>query len=71
MMMIVLHTFYTALLSGVLEKHNENEYWWEDNNDPITVEVINIKQQKYIVRRYWENGNKAWEREYQNGQQIK
>jgi len=67
--MINLHTFYTALLSGVLKKHNENEYWWEYENGPITVEMADISQQRYIVRRYWENGNKVWEKEFQHNQQ--
>jgi len=65
--MIDLHTFYTALLSGVLEKHNENEYWWEGENDPFTVEIVDLSQQKYIVRHYWANGNKLLEIGYQNG----
>jgi len=65
--MLNLHDFYTALLSGVLEKHNEKEYWWEYKYGPITVEIADIAQQKYIVRRYYKNGNKYWKTEYQNG----
>jgi len=67
--MTLLHDAYTALLSNLTTRKNDKEIWWEDENGyKITVEPVDIVEEKYIVRGYYINGNKWWEAEYQNGQ---
>jgi antitoxin component YwqK of YwqJK toxin-antitoxin module len=66
--MSLLREAFTALLSGLTYKIGNEIHWEDRNGNPITVEPINTEENKYIVRYYWENGNKWWEYEYQNGQ---
>ena len=65
--MTLLHDAYTALLAGLTYKTNNEIHWEDERGRPITVEPIDMEQCKYIVRRYWENGQKRWEDECQNG----
>jgi antitoxin component YwqK of YwqJK toxin-antitoxin module len=66
-MMNLLQEVLTAFLAGLTHKTG-NEIHWEDKyKDPMTVEPIDIEKGKYIVRYYYEDGNKHWEEEYQNG----
>ena len=66
--MTLLHDAYTALLAGLTHRTNNEIHWENEWGYPITVEPIDIEQCKYIVRRYYDNGQKWWERGYQNGQ---
>jgi antitoxin component YwqK of YwqJK toxin-antitoxin module len=65
--MSLLHDVYTALLSGLTYKTGNEIHWNDKNGNPITIEPIDINQNKYIIRRYFKNGQKHWETEYQNG----
>ena len=67
--MTILHEAYTALLSGVTHKTGNEIHWQDENGNPITIESIDIKQCKYIVRNYYNNGQKYLEEEYKNRQQ--
>ncbi len=68
--MIVLHDVYTAYLSGLTTKLNEKEIWWKTPYGlSVTVELVNVRWEKYIVRRYWSNGNVCWERNYYKDKQ--
>jgi antitoxin component YwqK of YwqJK toxin-antitoxin module len=66
--MNLLREAFTALLSGLTHKTGNEIHWEDEDGDPITVEPVDIEKGKYIVRYYWKNGNKCWERECQNGQ---
>jgi antitoxin component YwqK of YwqJK toxin-antitoxin module len=72
--MNLLREALTALLAGLTYKTGDEIHWEDENRNPITVEPVDIGENKYIVRGYWRNGNKCkngnkwWEREYQNGQ---
>ena len=66
--MTLLHDAYTAWLSGLTHKTGNEIHWENKYGNPITVELIDAEQEKYIVRDYWENGNVMWEEEYQNSQ---
>jgi antitoxin component YwqK of YwqJK toxin-antitoxin module len=59
---------FIAKLSGIAEYKNPNEIWWENEyGNKITIEFINNSVSNVIVRGYYENGNKKYEVEYQNG----
>ena len=66
--MTLLHDAYIALLAGLTTKTGNEIHWQDEERESITVEPIGISKEKYIVRRYYKNGNKEWEEEYQNGQ---
>lgn len=66
--MSILHDAYTALLSGLTYKTGNEIHWQDKNGYPITIEPIDIKQCKYIIREYWNNGQKYSEKEFQNKQ---
>jgi antitoxin component YwqK of YwqJK toxin-antitoxin module len=61
----ILHDAYAALLSGLTYKTGNKIHWKDENGNPITVEPINIKKCKYIVRYYYSNGNKKFKYKYQ------
>ena len=69
--MTILHDVYVALLSGLAYKTGNEIHWVDERNSPVTVEPIDTEECRYVVRRYYSNGSKSWEREYQNGQLIK
>ena len=62
---------FIAKLSGIAEhkNKNENEIWWECNGTRITIEFLNDSAFSAKVREYYKNGNKQWERNYQNDKQ--
>jgi antitoxin component YwqK of YwqJK toxin-antitoxin module len=66
--MNLLREAFTALLSGLTHKTGNEIHWEDGDGNPITVEAVDVEKDKYIVRYYWDNGNKCWEYEYQNGQ---
>jgi antitoxin component YwqK of YwqJK toxin-antitoxin module len=66
--MNILQEALIALLSGLTHKTGNEIHWEDECGEPITVEPVDIEKSKYIVRHYYKNGNKWWEREYQNGQ---
>jgi antitoxin component YwqK of YwqJK toxin-antitoxin module len=66
--MALLHDAYTALLAGLTCKTGSEIYWQDKYGIPITIKLIDIKQERYIIRYYHRNGQKYWESEYQNGQ---
>ncbi len=56
--MSLLHDAMTAWLAGLTTKKNEKEIWWQDEDGfKITVELVNLRWEKYIVRHYFKNGN--------------
>ena len=58
------------LLSGLTTKKNDKEIWTKGQyGSPITVEIVDAEKEKYIARRYWENGNKRLEIYFKNDQQ--
>ena len=66
--MSLLHDAYTALLSGLTTKTGNEIHWQDKKGNPITIEPIDVSKNKYIIRRYYSNGKKWWEDNYQNGQ---
>ncbi len=66
----IIEQAVTALLSGITSyKPGTKEILWEnEDGDEITVEYIGGETEYAIVRRYYENGQKRWEREYHQGQ---
>lgn len=66
--MNLLHEALTALLSGITTKTGEEIHWKDEYGRNITVELVDIKTGKYIIRYYYKNGQKDWQTEYQNDQ---
>ena len=66
--MTLLHDAYTAWLAGLTTKTGNEIHWQNKNGIPITIEPIDMEKEKFVIRRYYSNGNKWWENEYQNGQ---
>ena len=66
--MSILHDAYTALLSGLTTKTGNEIHWEDKDGKPITIEPIDVENERYIVRYYYPNGQKDWEAEYQNDQ---
>lgn len=64
----ILQEALVALLSGLTTKTGNEIYWKDKFDQDITIEIIDIEQEEYIVRTYYENGQKWWETEYRNGQ---
>ena len=63
--MSLLHDAYTALLAGLTHKTGNEIHWYDEYNNPITIEPIDIENERYIVKWYF-NGKKVSEAEYQN-----
>jgi antitoxin component YwqK of YwqJK toxin-antitoxin module len=61
----ILHDAYVALLSGVTSKIGNEIHWYDQWNNPLTIEPVNID--KYILRYYYPNMNKSSEYKYENG----
>jgi antitoxin component YwqK of YwqJK toxin-antitoxin module len=60
---------FIAKLSDIVEYKNPNEIWWKNEwGHKITIEFVDNSVSSSVVRRYYENGNNWYEREYQNGQ---
>ncbi len=67
--MTLLHDAYAAYLSGLTTKKNENEIWWKTKDGyKITVELVNLRLEKYIVRDYYDDGSLWSEENYRKGQ---
>ncbi len=67
--MTLLHDAMAAYLSGLTTKKNEKEiWWWDESGYKITVELVNARWEKYIVRYYYDNGNLSSEYNYFKGQ---
>lgn len=66
--MSISHDAYAALLSGLTYKVGNEIYWYNEYNEPVTIEFIDTESNKYIVRRYYSSGQKYCETEYKNGQ---
>jgi hypothetical protein len=66
--MTLLHDAYVALLSGLTTKTNNEIHWQDEDGNPITVEPIDVAECKYVVRHYYENGQKNWETDYYQDQ---
>jgi antitoxin component YwqK of YwqJK toxin-antitoxin module len=64
--MNLLHDAYTALLSGLTYKTGNEIHWNDENGNLITVEPIDIKKCRYIVRYYYPNRQVEHKIEYQN-----
>jgi antitoxin component YwqK of YwqJK toxin-antitoxin module len=64
--MSILHDAYTALLAGLTYRIGKEIHWYDKNNNSITIEPIDVENEKYIKRGYYSNGQKLWEAEYQN-----
>ena len=64
--MSLLHDAYTALLSGLTTKTGNEIHWQNEHGVPITIEPVDVSNEKYIVRYYYSSGNRGWEAEYQN-----
>jgi len=63
--MTLLHDAMTAYLAGLTTNRTEKEIWWEnERGDKLTVELVNSRWEKYIVRQYYDNGNLWWEENY-------
>lgn len=66
--MTILYDAYIALLSGLTHKTGNEIHWQDEYGTPITIESIDIEQCKYMIRYYYENGQKRCEEEWKNGQ---
>jgi antitoxin component YwqK of YwqJK toxin-antitoxin module len=66
--MNLLREAFTALLAGLTHQTGKEIHWESEDGYALTVEPVDIERNNYIVRHYYENGNKNWEQEYQNGQ---
>ncbi len=63
--MTLLHDAYTAYLSGLTTKLNEKEIWWQDKYGfKITVELVGVDLETYVVRYFYEDGNLRFEMNY-------
>jgi len=63
--MTLLDDAMTAYISGLATKLNEKEIWWiDDYGNKVTVELVNARWEKYIVRHYYNNGKLRWEYNY-------
>jgi len=67
----LLHDAMTALLSGITTyKAGTKEILWQDKyNTDITIEVVDVKTESYIERKYYNNGQLHYKDNYQNGKQ--
>ena len=66
--MSLLHDAYTALLAGLTHKTGKEIHWYDKYNNPITIEPIDIENERYIIRYYYPNGQKQSEMGHKNGQ---
>ena len=58
---------FIAKLSGIAKYKTPNEIWWEnEQGDKITIEFINNSVSNFIIREYYESGNKVYEAEFKN-----
>jgi antitoxin component YwqK of YwqJK toxin-antitoxin module len=63
-----LHDVFAAISNGTASMKNAKEVWWVDElKQPITIEVVDMETNEYIVRKYYENGVLYWEAPYENG----
>jgi antitoxin component YwqK of YwqJK toxin-antitoxin module len=62
--MTLLHDAYVAWMSGLTHKTGNEIHWQDENGKPITVGPISVAECKYVVRHYYENGQKHWEANY-------
>ena len=67
--MIDLQKLLTELFSGIAQyKPNTKEIYTKDiYGRPITVEILDVDNESYIVRSYHDNGKLWYQEEYQNG----
>jgi len=66
--MTLLHDAYTALLSGITYRTGNEIHWHDEDENPITVEPINVECERYMVRRYRDDDSLEWEEDYHQGQ---
>lgn len=62
----LLHNALAAYFSGITHKTGDEIHWYDEYNKPITIELIDAKDGRYIMRRYFTDGTLASETEYRN-----
>lgn len=62
--MSLLQEAMMAFISGLTTKKGNEIKWQNATGLDITIEPINIEQEEYIIRRYYDNGNKHFETAY-------
>ena len=62
--MSILHDAYIALIAGLTYKTGNEIYWQDEYNNPITIEPIDVENERYIKRGYYSNGQKSYETGY-------
>jgi len=55
--MIDLSDMYASLLSGLTTRKNDKEIWWNIHGLTCTIEIIDINNCSYIMRRYNRDGS--------------
>jgi len=55
--MSLLHDAYTALFAGLTYRTGNEIHWYNKDGCPITVEPVDVEQDSYIVRYFYENGD--------------
>ena len=55
--MIDLNKILNAHKAGDIQKDGKEYHWEDEYNNEITVEIISIIEDTYIVRDYWDSGN--------------
>ena len=67
--MIDLKKLLTERLSGIAKyKENTKEICTKNKyGRPITIEILDVDTETYIVRRYYDNGKLWYQDKYQNG----
>jgi len=65
----IIHNAFIEILSGIAVYHEDGGVVSRGECDyKITITFPNQNPNKAIIRRYYENGKKYWEREYHHGQ---
>jgi len=62
----LLHDAYIAWMSDITTKTGNEIHWKNEYGEDITVEPVDMKECRYIVRKYYDNGQKYWEIEYKD-----
>jgi antitoxin component YwqK of YwqJK toxin-antitoxin module len=68
--MSILHDAYTALLAGLTHKIGNEIHWYDEYDNPLTIEPIDMKHGIYVVRYYYANGQKQSEMSYKNNKRY-
>jgi len=66
--MTLLHDAYTALLDGLTHKTGNEIHWYDEHGNSITVEPVDVEQERYVVRYYRKGGSLDLEENYQQEQ---